>query len=233
MINTGAVNYDSNPDAWFADNRVQNLLPREYALDFVNLLHYAMKLSATTGSDYVDGEFSYSSALIRVPNLAPEAIDAMVEAHLVECVDGDRYVIDFITQQTSHDALQNSADAKSRAGKTRRETFAAEKSAQAEAEEKAQHRREQNAEYQRRHRDRVAAEASTHDSAEMPPAEPVPTDMPLSTADLPGSMQRNINICVVCHESTKNQPMMNFPSAGPVHLEKCREEYLANRYAKA
>lgn len=157
-INTIGVNYDSNPALWLSDARVQQHLPRQHTLDFVNLLHYAMKLHATTGSDYVDGEFSYSAALVMVPGLTPEAFDAIEAAHLVSQIDGDRWAVDFITQQTSHEALQNSADGKARAGKTRQQNFAAAKEAERTAEERAQRKREQDAARKRKQREREATD---------------------------------------------------------------------------
>jgi hypothetical protein len=171
-INTVAIELDSNPAMWLSDQRVQNHLPPVHALAYMNLLHWTVQLTATTGSDYVDGEFSATSALKRVPHLTAEALDAMLDAELVTQIDGDRWAVEYVTAQTSHEALQELADARARGAETRRGNKQAQTEAHHDAEEKAQRKREQAAERKRRQR-----EKATEDQTESAP-EPEPYTAP-------------------------------------------------------
>ncbi|NKZ13661.1 hypothetical protein HGA11_22035 [Mycolicibacterium septicum DSM 44393] len=160
-INTVNVNLDINPALWAADRRVQQHLPPEYTLAFINLMLHAMRLSATSESGYTDGEFSLSGAILRVEHLTDDAVEAIASAGLAWQVENDTWAVDFVTPQTPHEALQSSADARERAGKTKHDRAIVAKTAQNEVAAKVQHRREMDKERQRRHRDLLAEAPET------------------------------------------------------------------------
>lgn len=157
MIRTNAINLDSNPNEWLADPRIQQHLPPEHVLAYVNLMHYAHKLTATSGSEYVDGDFSCATALKRVLHLSEDALDAMLDAELVSIVDGDRWRVDYITTQTTHRFLQDRADVYEQAEDARKANRVAQKAMQKSVDDKAQRKRDQDAERQRRLRASKAA----------------------------------------------------------------------------
>lgn len=139
-----------------ADERIQTHLPLQHSLAYMNLLAHASMLNATTGSAYVDGEFSRDTAVKRVRNLTGEAIQAMVEAELVQRVDGDTFRIEFTGRQTSHEGLQAGAEANAARSAAQRENRAAANAEKQEAEEKAASKRKQSADRSQRHRDKRA-----------------------------------------------------------------------------
>jgi len=152
VIHTVAIKLDSNPSLWLADLRVQQHLPPVHALAYMNLAHHAHTLTGTTGSEYVDGEFSYVKALKRVPHLTEDALDAMLDAELVTVVDGDRWRVEYVTPQTSHQVLQERADTYQAAADARKLRRAEKLIRQVRDEEDAERKRSQNAERQRKHR---------------------------------------------------------------------------------
>lgn len=165
-INTDNIRFNLNPMAWLADNRVQHLLPAEHVRAFINLICFAFKLHATTGSDYVDGEFPRATALKHVVNLTSEAIDAMVEADLVSRVDGDTYRVEFITPQTTNEGLQRRADVIAQQNQSRAATTRANKAAFKDQAERTARRREKDAARSANYRERQKAADADSDEGE-------------------------------------------------------------------
>jgi len=116
QITTANVALDIKPAELFSDERFFRL-PKASRAAYLMLQAYAMQLNATTASDYVDGEFSVADALIRVRDLDQFDLDAMLEWGLVAQLDGDRWRVEFTSDQTPHSELQSRADARGSARK--------------------------------------------------------------------------------------------------------------------
>lgn len=199
-----------NPALLLADERVQALLPPEHFLAYVNLLAHATMLNATTGSEYVDGEFSCATALKRVRHLTPEALDTMFEAELVEQLDGDLWRIDF-TGQTAHAALQARADANAARSETQRSNYATAKAERDEAGERLHRRREQDAQRAKAYRERKTVR---RDIAEQV-GEKGPTVVPATIDRHDHSADEKCGGCerFMCDECIRSEPGINWSYA--------------------
>ncbi|MDP7725095.1 hypothetical protein [Mycobacterium sp. TY814] len=167
-INTNRVNTDFNFTDVAADERVRNLpgIDSPAALYFL-LQMYAMRLTATTGSEFVDGEFPRAEALARVPGLTEETLTVLESAGLVWPVGviqmdqpvtavrpgGDRWCVEFSTPQTTHEFLQASAGRSANANAAKK----AKRIRSAELAAKAEEKRARHAESQRRYVERKNA----------------------------------------------------------------------------
>lgn len=152
QINTRNINAHINPTDYLADQRIDHLTA-EAENAYLRLQLYATQLSATTGSDYVDGEFSATQALAYVRHLTAEHLDAMLAVGLVSIVDGDRWRVEFTSKQTSHEQLQRSADAREQAAETRRLKAEAEQTKKQAAQDKHEHKLELGRQSSQRYRD--------------------------------------------------------------------------------
>jgi hypothetical protein len=166
VINTVNIKLDITPAMWLSDQRIQSL-PNSAA--YINLLCHAAQLNATTGSEYINGHFSRSKALKRVPGVTEEALDELVEADLVTQVKEDRWAVEFPNPQTSHDDLQKDANSRARGAETRRsQKVEAKQAAQDEAERVAA-KRSNGAQRQTAYRDRQATADVVDINRELPP----------------------------------------------------------------
>lgn len=153
-INTVNIKFDINPTEWLANQRVQELLPRKHTLPYMNLLCEAQRLNATTGSEYVNGEFPLTSTLKSARNLTQKDVDAMVEADLVVQVEGDRWAVVFPNAQTPHEVLQAAANRRAQGAETRKAKQAERKQAVQEDAERQACERELGARRQEEYRAR-------------------------------------------------------------------------------
>src|ERR1700694_4937485 len=92
-INTDRIDLRINPTHRRADRRIRSLSAEQFAA-YIELLEEATLLNAKTGSDYVDGDFSQERVLKWAQYITPETLDALMDAELVEQLDGDRYRLD-------------------------------------------------------------------------------------------------------------------------------------------
>lgn len=153
---------DIRPAALFSDERVYRLAA-EHRFAYIALQAYATVLNATTGSEFVDGDFSLAEALLRVRDLTEDDIDALIGVGLVAQVDGDRHRVQFTTEQTSHEALQARADGYAARAETRANGRAARKQANSDQLVATEHRREldRTRQQRKRHRDLMGAETAS------------------------------------------------------------------------
>lgn len=168
-INTANIELDIKPLALFSDERVYRL-ERGQRFAYISLQAHCQRLNATTGSDYIDGEFSVADALLRVRDPLESDIDAMLDVGLISEVRGDRFRVEYTTAQTTHECLQGRADRYAKAGETLSATNAAAKEAQVVKGSAAETRREKAADRQRRKRERDRDLAGVADAT---PADPI------------------------------------------------------------
>ena len=164
-INTDRIDLRINPTHRRADRRIRSLSPEQFAA-YIELLEEATLLNAKTGSDYVDGDFSQERVLKWAQYITPETLDALIDAELVEQIDGDRYRIDFYGQ-TSHYELQVNAERNAERSATARANYAARKAEQQETEQSISHRRAQGAERSRQYRQRKAEPPEFNDDFDL------------------------------------------------------------------
>jgi hypothetical protein len=154
-INTERIELRINPTRRRADRRLQRLTAEQYGA-YVELLEEVTLLNATTGSEYVDGDFSRPHVLEWCHYVTDQTLDAMEKVGIVEHIEGDRYRVEF-SGQTSHFDLQALAERNADRSATQRANYQARNDAQEEAEERTKRTRGQASERSRQYRARQRA----------------------------------------------------------------------------
>jgi hypothetical protein len=152
QINTERIDLRINPTRRRADRRLRRLTADQYGA-YVELLEEATILNATTGSDYVDGDFSRAHVLEWCDYVTTETLAALERVGIVQQVNDDRYRIDF-TGQTEHYELQTKAETNAQRSASQKAYHQSRRTGQVEAEAKNLDKRAQSAERSRTYRER-------------------------------------------------------------------------------